>query len=131
MERGAYLPGVPAAQASSFDPEGAAAAVGRFLGALRVPAPADAQANPFRGVPLAERAGNFAANVALLAGKAARIKPNGTRCSASGSWGQPACRGVPAGVVMRDGYRRVCVPGARRGSRCPGRCGGRASGRGR
>ena len=30
-----YLPGVPAAQASSFDPAGAAAAVGGFLGALR------------------------------------------------------------------------------------------------
>jgi aminoglycoside phosphotransferase (APT) family kinase protein len=47
-----YLPGVPAAQASSFDPEAAAVAVGGFLGALHVPAPADAPANPFRGVPL-------------------------------------------------------------------------------
>ena len=61
-----YLPGVPAA-ASSFDPAAAAAAVGGFLGALHVPAPADAPANPFRGVPLAERAGTFAANLALLA----------------------------------------------------------------
>jgi aminoglycoside phosphotransferase (APT) family kinase protein len=61
-----YLPGVPAAQASSFDPARAAAAVGGFLGALHVPAPADAPANPFRGVPLAERAGTFAANLAVL-----------------------------------------------------------------
>jgi aminoglycoside phosphotransferase (APT) family kinase protein len=61
-----YLPGVPAAQASSFDPEAAAAAVGGFLGALHVPAPADAPANPFRGVPLAERASTFAANLALI-----------------------------------------------------------------
>ena len=61
-----YLPGVPAAQTSSFDPGGAAAAVGGFLGVLHVPAPADAPANPFRGVPLAERAGTFAANLALL-----------------------------------------------------------------
>ena len=60
-----YLPGVPAAQASSFDAGRAAAAVGGFLGALHVPAPADAPANPFRGVPLAERAGTFAANLAL------------------------------------------------------------------
>jgi len=52
-----YLPGVPAAQAGSFDPAGAATAVGGFLGALHVPAPADAPANPVRGVPLAERAG--------------------------------------------------------------------------
>jgi aminoglycoside phosphotransferase (APT) family kinase protein len=64
-----YLPGVPAAQAGSFDPVRAAAAVGGFLGALHVPAPADAPANPFRGVPLTERAGTFAANPALLAGQ--------------------------------------------------------------
>ena len=61
-----YLPGVPAAQARSFDPAAAAAVLGGFLGALHVPAPADAPANPFRGVPLAERAGTFAANLALL-----------------------------------------------------------------
>jgi aminoglycoside phosphotransferase (APT) family kinase protein len=64
-----YLPGVPAAQANSFDPAAAAAAVGGFLGALHVPAPADAPANPFRGVPLAERAGTFAANLALIGGQ--------------------------------------------------------------
>src|ERR1700689_3154690 len=65
-----YLPGVPAAEASSFDPAGAAAVVGGFLGALHVPAPAEAPANPFRGVPLADRAGNFAVNLALLTGQA-------------------------------------------------------------
>ena len=65
-----YLPGVPAAQASSFDPAVAAAAVGGFLGALHVPAPADGPANPVRGVPLAERAGSFAANLALFTGQA-------------------------------------------------------------
>jgi aminoglycoside phosphotransferase (APT) family kinase protein len=64
-----YLPGVPAAQASSFDPAAAAAAIGGFLGALHVPAPVDAPANPFRGVPLAARAGNFAANLALIGGQ--------------------------------------------------------------
>jgi aminoglycoside phosphotransferase (APT) family kinase protein len=64
-----YLPGVPAAEARSFDPAGAAAALGGFLGALHVPAPADAPANPFRGVPLADRAGSFAANLALLTGQ--------------------------------------------------------------
>jgi aminoglycoside phosphotransferase (APT) family kinase protein len=64
-----YLPGVPAAGAASLpslDAAGAAAAVGGFLGVLHVPAPADAPANPVRGVPLAERAGSFAANLALL-----------------------------------------------------------------
>jgi aminoglycoside phosphotransferase (APT) family kinase protein len=67
-----YLPGVPAAQASSFDPAAAAAAVGGFLGALHVPAPPDAPANPFRGVPLAARAGTFAANLALIDGQVDR-----------------------------------------------------------
>jgi aminoglycoside phosphotransferase (APT) family kinase protein len=67
-----YLPGVPAAQASSFDPARAAAAVGGFLGALHVPAPADAPANPFRGVPLAERAGTFAANLAVVTSQASQ-----------------------------------------------------------
>jgi aminoglycoside phosphotransferase (APT) family kinase protein len=67
-----YLPGVPAAQASSFDPAQAAAAVGGFLGVLHIPAPADAPANPFRGVPLGERAGRFAANLALLTGQASQ-----------------------------------------------------------
>jgi aminoglycoside phosphotransferase (APT) family kinase protein len=76
-----YLPGVPAAQASSFDAALAAAAVGGFLGALHVPAPADAPANPVRGVPLAERAGSFAANLALLTGQVDRdaVLPHGTR----------------------------------------------------
>jgi aminoglycoside phosphotransferase (APT) family kinase protein/uncharacterized OsmC-like protein len=64
-----YLPGVPAAEASPFDPAGAAAAVGGFLGALHVPAPPDAPANPFRGVPLAERAASVAANLALIRGQ--------------------------------------------------------------
>jgi aminoglycoside phosphotransferase (APT) family kinase protein len=64
-----YLPGVPAAEAGSFDPAEAAAAVGGFLGALHVPAPPDAPANPFRGVPLAERAASVAANLALIGGE--------------------------------------------------------------
>ena len=61
-----YLPGVPAAQGGSFDPVQAAAAVGGFLGVLHVPAPADAPANPFRGVPLAKRSDSFVTNLALL-----------------------------------------------------------------
>ena len=65
-----YLPGVPAARAGSFDPAAAAAAVGGFLGARHVPAPADAPANPVRGVPLASRADSFAANLALIGGQA-------------------------------------------------------------
>jgi aminoglycoside phosphotransferase (APT) family kinase protein len=61
-----YLPGEPAAGAGSLDLAGAADSVGRFLGALHAPAPTDAPANPFRGVPLADRAGSFAANLGLV-----------------------------------------------------------------
>ena len=64
-----YLPGVPAAQARFFDPAAAATVVGGFLGALHVSSPADAPASPSRGVPLAERAGTFAANLALIGGQ--------------------------------------------------------------
>jgi aminoglycoside phosphotransferase (APT) family kinase protein len=67
-----YLPGEPAADTDSFDAPGAATAVGGFLGALHVPASADAPANPFRGVPLRERAGNFAVNLSALSGQADR-----------------------------------------------------------
>jgi aminoglycoside phosphotransferase (APT) family kinase protein len=61
-----YLPGDPAADADSLDLAGAADSVGGFLGSLHDPAPPDAPANPFRGVPLADRAGALAVNLRLL-----------------------------------------------------------------
>jgi aminoglycoside phosphotransferase (APT) family kinase protein len=87
-----YLPGVPAAQASSFDAAAAAAAVGGFLGALHAPAPVDAPANPSRGVPLTERAGTFAANLALLTGHVDRdavLRAWDTALAAPGYGGPP------------------------------------------
>ena len=44
----------PVAQRTAWAP-----ALGRALAALHVPAPSDAPANPFRGVPLADRAAGF------------------------------------------------------------------------
>ena len=109
-----YLPGVPAAQASSFDPAAAAAALGGFLGALHVPAPADAPANPFRGVPLAERADSFAANLALIGGQAGQ--DHADRDAVLRAWdagrAAPAYDGPPvwlhgdlhpANILVRDG----------------------------
>ncbi len=61
-----YLPGEPAADAASLDLPAAAAAVGGFLGALHVPAPADAPVNPYRGVPLSARARSFTDSIGLL-----------------------------------------------------------------
>ena len=65
-----YIAGTPAADAGpqDLDLPAAADAVGGFLGALHAPAPPDAPANPVRGVPLAARAGSFAANLGLLDG---------------------------------------------------------------
>lgn len=64
-----YLPGKPAADLDDFDHALAATAVGEFLGALHAPAPPDAPANPFRGVPLIDRAESFAANLDALSGQ--------------------------------------------------------------
>jgi aminoglycoside phosphotransferase (APT) family kinase protein len=75
-----FIPGIPAADAldgadggdvpgggSALAMADVAASLGGFLGALHVPAPADAPVNPFRGVPLAGRANTFEANLAAVA----------------------------------------------------------------
>jgi aminoglycoside phosphotransferase (APT) family kinase protein len=67
-----YLPGEPAADADSVDLADAAGSVGGFLGSLHAPAPPDAPANPFRGVPLADRADAVAANLRLLSDRVDR-----------------------------------------------------------
>jgi aminoglycoside phosphotransferase (APT) family kinase protein len=67
-----YLPGEPAAAADSLDLADAAGSVGRFLGSLHAPAPPDAPANRFRGVPLADRADAVAANLRLLSDRVDR-----------------------------------------------------------
>jgi aminoglycoside phosphotransferase (APT) family kinase protein len=61
-----YLPGQPAANADSLDLAGVAADLGGFLGSLHASAPPDAPANPFRGVPLVDRAESFEANLRLV-----------------------------------------------------------------
>ena len=61
-----FLPGTPASDGPRFDPRPAAADLGGFFGALHVPAPPDAPANPSRGVPLQRRAASFEQNLAAL-----------------------------------------------------------------
>src|ERR1700722_5070144 len=61
-----FLPGTPASDGPPFEPRRAAADLGGFFGALHVPAPPDAPANPFRGVPLERRAASFEKNLAAL-----------------------------------------------------------------
>ena len=67
-----FLPGTPASDGPPFDPRRAAADLGGFFGALHVTAPPDAPANPYRGVPLAQRADNFARNLSAIAGQVDR-----------------------------------------------------------
>jgi aminoglycoside phosphotransferase (APT) family kinase protein len=62
----AFLPGTPAADGPSFDPRLVAGDLGGFFGSLHAPAPSDAPANPYRGVPLARRAASFEQNLATL-----------------------------------------------------------------
>jgi aminoglycoside phosphotransferase (APT) family kinase protein len=91
-----FLRGAPATDSPSLnlasddlasdDLAAAAVAVGGFLGALHVPAPEDAPANPVRGVPLAERATAFEANLAVVSGESG--------LSADGAVSQDAVRPV-------------------------------------
>jgi aminoglycoside phosphotransferase (APT) family kinase protein len=63
-----FLPGQVAALAAPVDLASAAVALGEFLAALHAPAPPDPPVNPFRGGPLAERAGRVAEHLGLIAG---------------------------------------------------------------
>jgi aminoglycoside phosphotransferase (APT) family kinase protein len=61
------LPGQIAGLSPPADPVDAAVSLGRFLGALHEPAPADAPVNLFRGVPLADRTAAFESRLHQLA----------------------------------------------------------------
>lgn len=56
---GPWFPGVPLHHAPPDDLTATAVSLGAFLAALHQPGPDDAPANPYRGVPLAERAERF------------------------------------------------------------------------
>lgn len=68
----AFLPGTPASDGPPFDPHRAAADLGGFFGALHVPAPPDAPANPYRGVSLGDQPDRFARNLDAVAGQVER-----------------------------------------------------------
>jgi aminoglycoside phosphotransferase (APT) family kinase protein len=104
-----YLPGEIAATADRLDLPLAADAIAGFLGALHVPAPPDAPPNPFRGMPLADRAENFGKNLDILAGQV-------DRAAVLGVWEDALAAPVfagpplwlhgdmhPANILVRDG----------------------------
>lgn len=61
-----FLPGQVAARTPPADLPAAAASLGRFLAALHAPASPAAPANPYRGVPLADRSATVTQNVSVL-----------------------------------------------------------------
>jgi aminoglycoside phosphotransferase (APT) family kinase protein len=61
-----WFTGVPAEQAPFRDPHEAARQLGEFQAAVHQPAPADAPSNPYRGVPLADRAERLAEGLVSL-----------------------------------------------------------------
>lgn len=61
-----WVPGTPAIAAPLADPETAARSLAAFLGALHQPAPTEAPANPYRGVPLGDRSASVAERVERL-----------------------------------------------------------------
>jgi len=61
-----FLPGRIAAACPPADPAETASVLGGFLGALHVPAPADAPANPVRGVALGSRGDAFTSRLVQL-----------------------------------------------------------------
>lgn len=63
-----WLPGEVAVDTPPGDLERAARALGGFLSALHRPAPADAPRNPYRGVPLADRAPHLDTHLLALDG---------------------------------------------------------------
>ena len=62
-----WLSGCPGDQSAISDPDDAARRLGHFLRALHQPAPPEAPANPYRGVPLAQRRSTFEDRLVELA----------------------------------------------------------------
>lgn len=67
-----WFPGTPAERVPFADPHDAARQLGEFQAALHVPAPAEAPRNPYRGVPLEERAPLLRSGLDALGGRVDR-----------------------------------------------------------
>lgn len=106
-----WFPGRRAADVELGDEEqrALAAALGRFLTALHVPAPPDAPGNPWRGVPLAARAETTDRHLATLSERAdiADLSARWQEALAAPAWPGPALwiHGDlhPANLLVDDG----------------------------
>jgi aminoglycoside phosphotransferase (APT) family kinase protein len=86
-----WLPGTELELAPPDDWADAARRLGAFLAALHRDAPPDAPANPYRGVPLADRAAIFAAGLDLLDPTVdrSRVMDEWHRATAAPAWDAP------------------------------------------
>jgi aminoglycoside phosphotransferase (APT) family kinase protein len=98
-----FLPGTPASDGPPFDPRRVATDLGGFLGALHVPAPPDAPANRYRGVPLERRAATFEQNLATVDFTAPDVTASGGRDAVLSAWetalAVPPWDGPPCGCT--------------------------------
>jgi aminoglycoside phosphotransferase (APT) family kinase protein len=104
-----WIPGEPSDRTPIADPTEGAEQLGRFLRAMHEPAPYDAPVNPFRGVPLEDRAETFESRLAKLAGRVdeGRLRMVWDDALAAGRYAGPAVwlHGDmhPANILVRDG----------------------------
>jgi aminoglycoside phosphotransferase (APT) family kinase protein len=104
-----WAPGVIAAIDPPSDPLRAAHDLGAFLAALHVPAPPEAPRNPFRGIPLADRAERFEEHLACVAATVdtPAVRSCWAEVVATPPWDHPPVwvHGDlhPANLIVRDG----------------------------
>ena len=104
-----YLPGQVAAETPPADLAAAAVSLGGFLAALHTPAPPDAPANPFRGVPLAERTDTVMRNLSTVADQVDRaaVRRAWATALAAPRWTEPPVWVHvdlhPANILVHDG----------------------------
>jgi len=87
-----FLPGRIAARNPPADPRDAAVSLGRFLAALHAPAPPDAPANPYRGIPLADRGAAVTQHLTVLG---SLVDPRAVRHAWERAVAAPAWDGPP------------------------------------
>lgn len=110
-----WYPGETAVASPPADGDAAALALARFLAALHRPAPADAPANPFRGVPLVDRDARVRGYLDVLGGA---VDQRAMRRCWERACAVPAHDGAPvwlhgdlhpANLVVRDGALAAVV----------------------
>lgn len=96
---GPWLPGTDAATTAPTDGADAARRLGTFLAAFHRPAPRDAPANPYRGIPLADRSARLMAALDEVAELGRDLGPGVSRAAVEDRWAAlvatPAWDGPP------------------------------------